>query len=108
VGLISRQNVQAARAFKALGEPRRIELLELLRAGPKAVGELAGAVDISQQAVSQHLAVLFGAGLVEATRQGTRNVYTIRQAGFLPVESFVRSFWTVKLAALKHDIERQR
>lgn len=98
----------AALAFKALGEPRRIELLRLLHKGPRAVGDLALAVDITQQAVSQHLAVLDRAGLVEAKRAGTRNVYAIRQSGFAPVEAFVRSFWGPRISALKDELEREK
>jgi DNA-binding transcriptional ArsR family regulator len=94
-------------AMKALGEPRRVEILRLLRDGPRAVGEIADTVDVSQQAVSQHLAVLDRAGLVEARRVGTRNIYAIRAAGFAPVEEFVRSFWEPRLRALKDEIEKK-
>ena len=64
-----------ALALKALGEPRRVEILELLRERPRSVGEIAERVAVSQQAVSQHLAVLDDAGLVEARREGTRAIY---------------------------------
>jgi DNA-binding transcriptional ArsR family regulator len=94
--------------LKALGEPRRVEILRVLREGPRAVGEIAAEVDVSQQAVSQHLAVLDDAGLVEARRAGTRSLYAIRAEGFAPVEAFVRSFWAPRLEALKADIEKKR
>ena len=93
-------------ALKALGEPRRVQILTLLRQGPHAVGEIAAAVDVSQQAVSQHLAVLDRAGLVEARREGTRSVYAVRTEGFAPVAEFVRGFWEPRLSALKDAIER--
>lgn len=99
---------QAALALKALGEPRRVEILNLLRKCPRAVGEIAAEVDVSQQAVSQHLAVLDRAGLVEARREGTRSVYAVRLAGFAPVEEFVRGFWDPRLAALKDELEKKR
>jgi DNA-binding transcriptional ArsR family regulator len=73
-----------------------------------AVGEIAEKVDISQQAVSQHLAVLDRAGLVEARKEGTRSLYAVRPAGFAPVEEFVRSFWQPRLGALKDEIERKK
>jgi DNA-binding transcriptional ArsR family regulator len=98
----------AASALKALAEPRRVEILRLLRKGPRAVGEIAAEVDVSQQAVSQHLAVLDRAGLVEARREGTRSVYAVRPAGFAPVEEFVRSFWEPRLATLKDEIEKKK
>lgn len=91
--------------FKALGEPRRLEIVRLLRAGPRAVGELAVAIDVTQQAASQHLAVLSAAGLVEARREGTRALYSIKPEGFAPAAAFVESFWSGKLAALKRVVE---
>ena len=99
---------QAATALKALGEPRRVEILRVLRSGPRAVGEIAAEVDVTQQAASQHLAVLDKAGLVEARREGTRRLYAIKPDGFAPVAAFVESFWSPRLAALKDEIEKKR
>lgn len=106
--LVKRSDQQTAAALKALGEPRRVEILQLLRKGPLAVGEIAAQVDVTQQAVSQHLAVLGQAGLVEARREGTRSVYAVRPDGFAPVDEFVRGFWTPRLRALKDDIEGKK
>lgn len=106
--LVKRTKGQTALALKALGEPRRLEILELLRAGPRSVGEIAERVDVTQQAVSQHLAVLDRAGLVEARKEGTRSVYAVRPSGFAPVEEFVRRFWGPRLATLKDEIEGKR
>ncbi len=106
--LVKRSGKLTTAALKALGEPRRVEILRLLRDGPRAVGEIAAKVDVSQQAVSQHLAVLDAAGLVEARKVGTRSVYAVRPDGFAPVEEFVRSFWDPRLLALKEEIEKGR
>ena len=106
--LVKRSNRQTATALKALGEPRRVEILQLLRDGPRTVGEIASQVDVTQQAVSQHLAVLGQAGLVEARREGTRSIYAVRPDGFAPIEEFVRSFWAPRLRALKDDIEGKK
>ena len=106
--LVKRPNARASLALKALGEPRRLEILELLRNGPLSVGDIASQVDVSQQAVSQHLAVLDRAGLVEARKEGTRSVYAVRPAGFDPVDDFIKGFWEPKLAALKDAIEKKR
>jgi DNA-binding transcriptional ArsR family regulator len=105
---VKRNRDQTALTLKALGEPRRIEILQLLQQGPRAVGEIAAEVDVSQQAVSQHLAVLDRAGLVEARKQGTRSVYAVRPLGFAPALEFVRSFWEPRLAQLKKDIEGKK
>jgi DNA-binding transcriptional ArsR family regulator len=85
-----------------------VEILRVLRDGPRAVGEIAAEVAVTQQAVSQHLALLGQAGLVEARRVGTRSLYAIRPDGFAPVEEFVRSFWAPRLATLKDEIEKKR
>ena len=106
--LVKRPDRQAALALKALGEPRRVEILRLLRAGPRAVGEIAAEVDVTQQAASQHLAVLGKAGLVEARKEGTRHLYAIRPDGFAPIAAFVESFWAPRLEALKEEIEKKR
>jgi len=105
---VKRVEHQAALALKALGEPRRVEILRLLRAGPRAVGEIAAEVDVSQQAASQHLAVLDKAGLVEARKEGTKHLYSIKPEGFAPVAAFVEAFWSPRLAELKQTIERKR
>jgi DNA-binding transcriptional ArsR family regulator len=105
---VKRSHHQAALALKALGEPRRLEILELLRKGPRSVGEIAEHVEVTQQAVSQHLSVLDRAGLVEARKEGTRSIYAVRPAGFAPIESFVRAFWEPRLLDLKAEIERKK
>ena len=97
----------ALATFKALGEPRRVEILRLLQDGPRPVGEIADAVDVTQQAASQHLAVLSQAGLVEARREGTRHLYSIKPQGFAPIASFVENFWTPHLEILKREIEKK-
>lgn len=106
--LVKRSAPNAASAFKALAEPRRVQILRLLRDRPRAVGEIAAEIDVSQQAASQHLAVLGKAGLVEARREGTRHLYSIRPEGFAPVAAFVEAFWAPKLASLKEEIEKKR
>jgi len=106
--LVKRSERQVALALKALGEPRRVEILRVLRAGPRAVGEIAAEVDVTQQAASQHLAVLGKAGLVEARKEGTRHLYAINCDGFAPLSAFVESFWAPRLEALKKEIEKKR
>src|SRR5215831_12527279 len=105
--LVKRSTKQTAAVLRALGEPRRVEILQILRDRPLAVGEIAARVDVTQQAVSQHLAVLGEAGLVEARKEGTRSVYAVQPDGFAPVEEFVHSFWAPRLRALKDDLEKQ-
>jgi DNA-binding transcriptional ArsR family regulator len=94
-------------ALKALSEPRRRELLEILKTrGSSSIGELTERVDVSQQAVSLHMKALEDAGLVEARKEGTRHIYAVRPEGFQPVTEFVAGFWTENLETLKDKFER--
>lgn len=100
--------MKAAAIFKAFAEPRRMELLQILRErGELSVGELADKVTVTQQAVSLHLKALENAGLVAARRVGTRNLYAIRLDGFKPASEFLDAFWGEKLKGLKTLIEKK-
>lgn len=91
----------------ALGDRTRRQVFELLRDGPRAVGELASDLPVSRPAVSQHLRVLEEAGLVTHRRQGTRNIYELDTAGVGVLRSWVDGFWTEALARFKAAAEAQ-
>jgi len=90
----------------ALGDPTRRAVFERLRAGPKAVGELAAGLPVSRPAVSQHLRVLRQAGLVTEQRVGTRNVYRADPRGLAELRAYVDDFWALALDAYKEEVER--
>jgi DNA-binding transcriptional ArsR family regulator len=96
-----------ANALAALGDPTRRAVFEHLREGPRAVGEIAAALPVSRSAVSQHLRVLEGAGLVTAERQGTRRLYRIDPDGLSSLRTYLDSFWDGALAAFKAAAERE-
>jgi len=62
----------------ALGEPSRFRIVELLRAGPRPVGEIGERLRLRQPQVSKHLRVLKGAGLVEVEARAQQRVYQLR------------------------------
>ena len=66
-----------AEVLKTLASPRRLQILHLLFDGPREVGRLAAELELSQPNVSQHLAVLRSAGLVEAQRDGREVRYRL-------------------------------
>lgn len=66
-----------ANRFRALGEPMRIRILDLLRDGEMTVGELADALGTTQQNISKHVAILQRAGIVGRRRDGVRTPYAI-------------------------------
>ena len=66
-----------AEVCKTLADPRRLYILNELRAGEMSVGELASACDLNQAVVSRHLAILRNGGVVAARREGTNVYYTL-------------------------------
>lgn len=64
--------------FKALSDPTRRKVLQLLQAGPIGAGELADMFDVSKPTMSAHFAVLVGAGLIEAEKQGRNVTYRLK------------------------------
>ena len=64
--------------FKALAEPNRFEIVELLRRGPHPVGAITGRLGLSQPQVSKHLRVLSEAGLVGVRVDAQRRIYALR------------------------------
>lgn len=83
----------AERVLDALGNQTRREILALLRDTPMTVGTLAKQLPISRPAVSKHLGILHKAGLVRYHAHGTRNIFTIRAAGFRDVQLYLDMFW---------------
>jgi DNA-binding transcriptional ArsR family regulator len=79
--------------FDALGDPVRRRLMVLLSSGEQSVGELVDALQgmapISQPAVSQHLAVLRGAGLVRVRAQGTRRLHSLDPDGVVTAQRWL-------------------
>src|ERR1700730_10395380 len=92
-------------AFQALAEPRRRDILRLVRDRPRSVNEIAERVDISQQAISQHLKVLKDAGLVAVGPQGQRRLYVMRPEGLAALRDFLAEFWPDSLQRLKQAVE---
>ena len=80
--------------------------MERLRAGPRAVGELARGLPMSRPAVSQHLKVLKEARLVTDRAEGTRRVYQIDPHGLGEIRRWLDQFWDASLAAFKDEVER--
>lgn len=94
------------RVLDALGDPTRRVVFERLRAGPRAVGELARDLPVSRPAVSQHLRVLKAAGLVRDRRVGSRRFYRVDRAGLAELRAYLESFWTDALGRFKEAAER--
>ena len=85
----------------ALGDATRRQIFELLRTGPRSVGELAAGLPVSRPAVSQHLRVLEDVGLVTHRRNGTRHLYELDSSGVGVLRDWVDEFWSEALARFK-------
>jgi DNA-binding transcriptional ArsR family regulator len=97
----------AEAALDALGDPMRRRMLELLRTGPRPVGELAADLPIGRPAVSKHLRVLEGAGLVQHRSEGTRNLYALAPEGLTGVQQWLVGVWDTALAAFAQYVDAQ-
>ena len=95
-----------ALAIQALGDPTRRSIFERLRAGPRAVGELARELPVSRPAVSQHLRVLKEAGLVTEQRNGTRRIYGVDAQSVAELRDYFDGFWSDALESFKRAVEQ--
>ena len=97
--------------FEAIAEPNRRHLLELLRSGERAAGDLVEATGLSQPGVSKHLRHLREAGLVSVRAEGQKRLYRLEAAGLAACDSWLRQFqqfWADRLDALDDHLEREQ
>jgi DNA-binding transcriptional ArsR family regulator len=94
-------------ALRAIAEPNRRRILQLVTAKELSAGEIASRFEITRPAVSQHLGVLREAGLVTERREGTRRLYSLRPEGFDDLKSFHEAFWDEGLERLKEAAEHE-
>jgi DNA-binding transcriptional ArsR family regulator len=71
--------------FRALSDPTRREILELLRSGPRTSGEIAEKFTTTWATISRHLSVLKDSGLILAERNGQHVVYELNTTVFQDV-----------------------
>jgi uncharacterized protein YndB with AHSA1/START domain/DNA-binding transcriptional ArsR family regulator len=95
-------------ALKALADPHRRRILELVADGELTAGRIAEQFSLTRPAVSQHLAVLVEAGLLDLRREGTRRLYRTRRAGFAGAVLLLEGFWDDRLGRLLAAVERGR
>jgi DNA-binding transcriptional ArsR family regulator len=96
--------------FRALADPTRRAVLDLLRQGSQPAGHIANAFPLSRPAISKHLRLLRRARLVEERRQGRQRLYHLNPAPLKAVDSWLeqyRAFWSASLANLKAFVETE-
>src|SRR5919112_491168 len=95
--------------FRALADPSRRAIFERLTRGEAAVKDLTARFEISQPAVSQHLAALRDAGLVRARRDGRLVYYEVEPRGLRPLVDWIsqyQAFWKERLGRLERLLEK--
>ncbi|MCI2421048.1 metalloregulator ArsR/SmtB family transcription factor [Saccharopolyspora sp. K220] len=97
-----------ASTFEVLAEPHRRDILDLLRTGERAVGDLVDQLPLSQPTVSKHLKVLREAGLVEVRQDAQRRWYRLRLEPLAEIDTWLapyRRMWQDRLDALERHLD---
>lgn len=94
-------------ALKAISDPTRREILQMVRATELPAGTIASRFAMTRPAVSQHLKVLRSAGLLEERRDGVRRLYRTVPGGFEDLRRFLEQFWDERLVQLKAAAEQE-
>jgi DNA-binding transcriptional ArsR family regulator len=99
--------------LRALAEPSRLQIVELLLEGPRPVGDLVEKLGLRQPQVSKHLRVLSAAGLVDVRVDAQRRIYALRPAPLEALEAWIeryRRIWEVnfhRLDGLLEDLKKE-
>ncbi len=99
-----------ATVLDALAEPHRRRILDLVREGPRPVGELVAATGLTQPGTSKHLRVLREAGLVEVRPDGRRRLYALRPEPLAELDAWLepyRRLLASRLDALERHLDSQ-
>lgn len=97
--------------FEVLGDPTRRHIVDELRSGEQAVGDLAAKVDIAQSGVSRHLRILGEAGFVQVRADGQRRLYSLRPEPFQEIDRWIdgyRQLWEDKLDRMGEALQERR
>lgn len=90
--------------FHALADPRRREIVELLRGGERSVGALTTSLPIAQSGVSRHLRILREAGVVQVRGQGQQRLYSLQPEPFEALDAWLaryRRLWEDRMDAFE-------
>src|ERR1043166_9708032 len=105
---MQRAPIAQDKIFQVLADPSRRAIFESLTRGEAAVKDLTARFDISQPGVSQHLAALKAAGLVNGRREGRCVYYRVEPRGMKPLIDWIarsRAFWTEHVDRLEQRLE---
>ncbi len=105
MGLIEHPTATTEAVLRAIAEPNRRAILQLVANEEMAAGEIATHFDVTRPAISQHLAVLLAAGLVSERRVGTKRLFRARPEGLEELRAFLAEMWPAALDRFKAAAE---
>ena len=97
--------------FNAIAEPRRRQILELIAADERSVGEIAEQLELGQPSVSKHLQVLLNVDLVTVRRDGRRTLYRTNSETLRTIHDWSGMFaqyWRGQLRRIKAHAEEKK
>ena len=97
--------------FQTLADPSRLQIVEVLLTGERAVNDLVAQMDIHQSGVSRHLRILEEAGFVHMRPDGPRRFYSLRPEPFQELDAWVNRYsalWVARLDAFNAALARKR
>ena len=100
-----------AEAFLTLADPTRLQILEQLRNGERAVNDIVEQVSIHQSGVSRHLRILTEAGFVTMRPLGAKRLYSLRPEPFIELDAWLkryRALWEARLDRFEEALERKQ
>ena len=92
-------------ALRAIANPRRRAMLELVWDDERSAGDIARRSGLSAPATSQHLRVLRDAGLVSVRGDGNRRLYRAEPARVAEVRAALEAFWGERLERMRNELE---
>lgn len=99
-------STNAVKIFKALGDGKRLQIVNILGNRECSVGELEETLQLSQSATSQHLRLLKNAGLVADRKHGNFRIYSLQRNNLREAMHFFDQFWDSGLEAMKAKLEQ--
>jgi DNA-binding transcriptional ArsR family regulator len=97
--------------FQALADPARLKIVEAMKKGECAVGDIVARMDIQQSGVSRHLRILTDAGIVQMRPAGQKRLYSLRKEAFDQLEAWAgayRRHWEARLDRFGAALERDK
>jgi DNA-binding transcriptional ArsR family regulator len=91
--------------IQALSNETRFKIVDLVREREMAAGSIARRFKLTRPAVSQHIAILREAGLLEERRVGAQRYYVVRSEAFDELVDYIEGFWRPRLRRLKQVAE---